>query len=73
MTVERTQLGHQTRYVLRDGDVLSCVLTFGTAEMTPPAWKILLPGPGGTDRAAGLADAVNADPPLTSNWRRQVT
>jgi hypothetical protein len=49
MTVERTQAGHRTRYELRDGDALVCVLIFGGAEVEPAIWKILLPGPGGTE------------------------
>ena len=49
MTVERTHAGHQTRYELRDGAALVCALTFGGPEIEPTAWKILLPGPGGTE------------------------
>jgi hypothetical protein len=35
MTVQRTQVGHQTRYTLEDGDVVSCVLTYGDFELAP--------------------------------------
>jgi hypothetical protein len=98
VTVERTQVGHETRYTLREGDLLSCVLTYGEFENVPPSWKILLPGPTGTEdlhgtrrfpepdasllrgwlaaivgaeRADALAEAVDAEPPRTSGWRRQ--
>jgi hypothetical protein len=47
MTVDRTQLGCQTRYTLRDGAALSCTLTFGADQGAPPEWKIVLPGSGG--------------------------
>lgn len=49
MSVERTQRGHQIRYELRDGATLEGVLLFGQPEIEPAAWKILLPGPGGTE------------------------
>ena len=49
MSVERTQSGHQIRYELRDGGALVCVLIFGQPEIDPAAWKILLPGPAGTE------------------------
>jgi hypothetical protein len=98
VTVERTQAGHRTRYELRDNAALRCVLTYGGPGIEPAAWKILLPGPGGTEdlygteqfltpdarqlqawlspivgarHAAELADAVDADPPLTSGWERR--
>jgi hypothetical protein len=96
MTVERTYTGHQARYELRDQDGLSCVLTYTAAPDEPATWKILLPGPGGTedlygthrlpdpdaerleawlspivggDRAAELARAVDAAPPLSASWK----
>lgn len=53
MTVERTHAGHQTRYALRDGAALVCALTFGGPEIEPANWKILLPGPGGTEDLYG--------------------
>jgi hypothetical protein len=49
MSVERTQRGHQIRYELREGGALVCVLLFGQPEIDPVAWKLLLPGPGGTE------------------------
>jgi hypothetical protein len=53
MNVERSHAGHQTRYELRDEAGLSSVLTY-TADPTEPAtWKILLPGPGGTEDLYG--------------------
>jgi hypothetical protein len=53
MTVDRTQAGHQTRYVLRHGATESCMLTYGTAEIAPATWKILLPGAEGADAIYG--------------------
>ena len=97
MTIERTQAGHQTRYMLRHDGTVSCMLTCGTAELALDVWKIQLPGPGGAeaiygeeqfptpdagllqtwlatlvgdDRAAELTGAVNAEPPVTSDWAR---
>ena len=49
MSVERSQIGHEIKYDLRDGAALVCVLIFGAPEIEPAAWKILLPGPAGTE------------------------
>jgi kynureninase len=49
MSVERTERGHQIRYELHHGAALVGVLIFGQPEIEPAAWKILLPGPGGTE------------------------
>lgn len=48
MTVHRTQVGYQTRYTLRAGATLSCVLTFGAGDSTPAEWTILLESTGTT-------------------------
>jgi hypothetical protein len=96
MAVKRTSANHQTTYELRDDSGLSCVLTYTADPDEPATWKILMPGPGGTDdlfgtrqflspdhaqlqswlspvigeeRAAELADAVDAEPPPPSAWR----
>ena len=53
MSVERTHAGHQTRYELRDEGGLSCVLTYTADPGDPSTWKILLPGPGGTEDLYG--------------------
>jgi kynureninase len=49
MSVERIQSGHQIRYELRHGATLVALLIYGQPEIEPAAWKILLPGPGGTE------------------------
>jgi hypothetical protein len=49
MSVERTHTGHEIRYELRDRAALVCVLVYGQPEIEPAAWKILLPGPAGTE------------------------
>ena len=49
MTVERTHGGHLTRYALHDDGALVCELTFGGPTREQASWKILLPGPDGTE------------------------
>jgi hypothetical protein len=49
MSVERTHTGQEIRYELRQGGALVCVLIFGQPEVEPAVWKILLPGPAGTE------------------------
>jgi hypothetical protein len=47
LTVERTHIGHETRYTKRDADAVRAILVFDTGEDGggPAEWKILLPGP----------------------------
>jgi hypothetical protein len=50
MTVDRTHdLARQTRYVLKGDSGLACVLTYTAAPDEPAIWKVLRPGPGGTE------------------------
>jgi len=53
MTVERTHAGHQTRYELRGDSGLACVVTYTADPDEPAVWKVLLPGPGGTEDLYG--------------------
>lgn len=53
MTVERTHAGHQTRYAIRDSAGFCCALTYTAAPDEPATWKVLLPGPGGTEDLYG--------------------
>jgi hypothetical protein len=68
MTVERTYAGHVTRYELRDGAALVCVLTFGGPEGEPAVWKILLPGPGGTEDLYGTERFLTPDAHHLRAW-----
>jgi hypothetical protein len=49
MTVDRSHMNHQTRYELHGDAGLACVLTYTAPPDEPATWKILLPGPGGTE------------------------
>ena len=51
MSVERSLVGHQTRYELYDETGLSCALTYTADPDQPAIWKILRPG-----SASGLAN-----------------
>jgi hypothetical protein len=72
MTIDRTQAGHQTRYVLRYGGTESCMLTYGAAEIGPALWKILLPGPGGTDAIYGTEQFLSPDAGRLRSWLASV-
>ncbi len=68
MTVDRTHMNHQTRYELHDDTGLACVLTY-TAEPDEPAiWKILLPGPGGTEDLYGTQQIPAPDAGQLRAW-----
>ena len=68
MTVERTHAGHQTRYELRDVGGLSCVLTYTADPGDPSTWKILLPGPGGTEDLYGTERFADPDAARLQAW-----
>lgn len=68
MTVDRTHMNHQTRYELHDDTGLACVLTY-TAEPDESAiWKILLPGPGGTEDLYGTQQIPAPDAGQLRAW-----
>jgi hypothetical protein len=68
MSVERSERGHQIRYELRDGAALVGVLIFGQPEIEPAAWKILLPGPGGTEELLATERFRAPDAPQLQAW-----
>jgi hypothetical protein len=70
MTVQRTHVAHQTRYELRDHKGLRSVLAFDAGEtgMGPGMWKILLPGPGGTEDLYGTKHSVGLGSSDLTNW-----
>jgi hypothetical protein len=70
MTVERTYIAHQTRYALRDGARLRCVLTFDTGpdDRGPAVWKILVAGPAGIEDRYGAHEFLRADAAQITAW-----
>jgi hypothetical protein len=70
MTVERTHISHETRYTLRDGGALRCVLALDTGQdgAGPAVWKILLPGPGGTEDLYGTKRFPKPDAAQLTAW-----
>jgi uncharacterized membrane protein YoaK (UPF0700 family) len=68
MSVERTHAGHQTTYELRKGDQLSAALTYTADPGEPSVWKILLPGPGGTQDLYGTQQFANPDYAQVQAW-----
>ena len=68
MTVERTHAGHQTRYELRGDSGLACVVTYTADPDEPAVWKVLLPGPGGTEDLYGAQRFPDPGPAQLSAW-----
>ena len=68
MSIDRTHAGHQTRYELRDETGLSCVLTYTADPNEPAVWKILLPGPGGTEDLYGTEQFADPDAGRLQAW-----
>ena len=68
MNVERTHAGHQTRYELRDVGAMACVLTYTADPAEPATWKILLPGPAGTEDLYGTQRFATPDAAQLRAW-----
>ena len=68
MTVDRMHLDHQTRYELHDDTGLASVLTYTAAPDEPAVWKILLPGPGGTEDLYGTQQTPAPDAGWLQSW-----
>ena len=68
MSVERTHLGHQTRYELRDETGLSSVLIYTEDPDEPAMWKILRPGPGGQLDLYGTQRFPHPDAKRLEGW-----
>jgi len=68
MSVERTHVGYETRFELRDGMRVSCVLTYTADPGEPAIWKILLPGPDGTEDLYGTEQTPNPDAAWLRAW-----
>lgn len=68
MSVARTHAGHQTRYELSDETGLACVLTYTDDPDQPAIWKILRPGPGGTEDLFGTQQFPDPDAGRLQAW-----
>ena len=68
MSVKRSHIGHQTRFELDDEAGLSCVLTYTADPDEPAIWKILLPGPGGTEDLYGTQQFADPDAARLQAW-----
>lgn len=70
MTVERTHIGHETRYALRNGAAVHCILAFdaGPDGRGPAVWKILFPGQNGAEDLYGAQGFVRPDEAQLTTW-----
>jgi hypothetical protein len=69
MTIDRTHnLNHQTRYELRGDIGPACALTFTAEPGEPTTWKILLPGPGGSEDLYGARQTPEPDATWLQSW-----
>ena len=68
MSVARTHVGHETRYELRGETGLSAVLIYAADPDEPAIWKILLPGPGGTENLYGTRRFPDPDAAQLQDW-----
>jgi hypothetical protein len=73
MTVDRTYANHQTRYELYGDTGPAAVLTYSAAPDEPATWKILLPGPGGTEDLYGTRQTPAPDASWLRAWLTTIT
>ena len=61
---------HETRYSLQDEAALRCVLVFDRGEEGegPAVWKILLPGPAGTEDLYGTRGFARPNAAQLTSW-----
>jgi|ERR1700722_1750111 hypothetical protein len=72
MTVIRSHAGHQTRYELRDEAGLACVVTYTAEPGEAASWKLLLPGPDGTEDLYHAHQFADPDAVQLQSWLRPV-
>jgi hypothetical protein len=70
MSVDRTRIADQTLYKLRAGTAVRSVLAFDTGRDSegPAMWKILLPGPAGTENLYGTHEFQRPDAGQLTAW-----
>jgi hypothetical protein len=75
MNVERTHSGHETRYAASDSSGLRYVVAFDAGEDNggPAVWKILLPGPNGTEDLYRAEQFLSPDADQLAAWLTPVT
>jgi hypothetical protein len=69
MAVDRTHnLNHQTRYELSNDGGLAATLVYSAEPGEPAIWKILLPGPDGTEDLYGTRQTPDPDADWLRTW-----
>jgi hypothetical protein len=68
VTTERSQVGHQTRYSVRQHGVLVCTLTYAEPDSAMAIWKILKPSAHGTDDLYGTERFLAPDAARLYTW-----
>jgi hypothetical protein len=70
VTVARFHEQHRTRYELRDETGPRCTLLYDAGEdgHGPVTWKILLPGPGGTEDLYGSHQIDQPETATLTRW-----
>jgi hypothetical protein len=68
MSVERSHVGHQTRYEIRENSGLQCAVTYTAEPGSPAIWKIFLPGPGATEDLYATHQFTNPDAAQLKAW-----
>jgi hypothetical protein len=68
MTVNRTEVDHATLYELSDDTGPRYLLAYAMDPDGPAIWKLLLPGPGGTEDLYGTHEFSDPDATQIEAW-----
>jgi hypothetical protein len=73
VSVERSQVGHQTRFLLPAGTTGGWLLTYGSVELVPAVWKILTVQPDGYLDLYATQALAAPDEEALRQWLSRVT
>jgi hypothetical protein len=73
VSVQRTQIGHETRFALTGSSDPGWVLVYGAAELVPSGWKILMVGSTGSADLLATARFVAPDEQTIRRWLTPIT
>jgi hypothetical protein len=73
VSVERAQVGHQTRFLLRAGTTGDWLLTYGSVELDPSVWKVLTVQPDGRMDLYATRTLPAPDEETLRQWLASVT
>jgi hypothetical protein len=73
MSVQRMQIGHETRFILSSRSGPRWVLEYGEIELVPAVWKILRVEPEGREDLLATERFLTPDEQTVRQWLTPIT